>query len=291
MSIVDRYIDGYPGTKQPTVLVTASWTPTSAESWPKIVSQLKKYADGLTNNPTWRHVDIAVEMLAPELIMQKYLAPVVGNERLSKDWPYISRMVLSLLEFFTQTKSRTMNISLFHLGYSPAADKNPITVYISVDYECLEESWPPVLRRIQDELNKGPHKLVAFIEHGEANSLNLLPASKHSSWTDVVASPLETQAAIPSIDADWSRPVGQHLRRGNIQPARRHTGLLSRNRARRSRVEEAWPNQLSRCAPSVRRIPGQGCPNVGEPGRNERQGSTDARILPRQVRQRGLWAR
>jgi hypothetical protein len=38
------------------------------------------------------------------------------------------------------------SISLFRLGFSLVLDENPITVYVSVDYDCPESTWPPMTR-------------------------------------------------------------------------------------------------------------------------------------------------
>ncbi|KAM4066597.1 hypothetical protein HRG_000678 [Hirsutella rhossiliensis] len=230
VSVVDRYVEGYPDTKQPTVLVTALWTPTSLESWPKIVTQLKQFVDRLTNNPTWRHVDIAVEMLAAELCAVKYLAPVVGNERLSQDWPQISDRVTSLLESIPEAQNRATSISLFHFGYALPADTNPITVYISVSYDCLEDSWPMILGRIQDELDKWPHKLVAFIEHGdgpEPFAFQLLPPKKNSPWRKGAGNHFRVEQSYPKtaqVGADLS--VSTYLQRDDGETCHPPTGTL-----------------------------------------------------------------
>lgn len=104
-------------------------------------------------------VDIAVEMMAEELYFQKYLAPVIGNEKLEQHWPQISRKVTSLLQSIPATRSHTTNTSLFHLGYSLAADANPIRfIYRSATSAfkvagrwCLAEfrtSWTNRLTRL-----------------------------------------------------------------------------------------------------------------------------------------------
>ncbi|KAF4511709.1 hypothetical protein G6O67_003481 [Ophiocordyceps sinensis] len=170
-NLVMRSVPGEAWTGQPTLYIVAPWTDDSPQQWQKVVSTLKKYVDSLTNNPTWRHVDIAVEMVAAELVMPKYTAPVVGNQTLEEDWSAIGQMVLSTMESYTLTKSCTTSISLFHLGYDEVAHLNPVTVYISVGHSCSEDVWPLVLDTIQERLNKTPHNLTAYIEYNEFKDL------------------------------------------------------------------------------------------------------------------------
>lgn len=187
VEIVDRFVLGYPDTQHPTVLITAPWTHQSHQSWPKIVMHLKKFADSLLKDPSWRHVDMAVEMLAVELCAEKYISPVVGNKKLEEDWPQISNRVLSILDSSPLTRHRTTGISLFRLGYNSSVDLNPVTVYVTVDYECFENNWPPALAAIQAELDTWSHDLVVFVEHGEPElfGVQLLSPKKDYKWRRV----------------------------------------------------------------------------------------------------------
>lgn len=180
-NIISRSVPGQPWTAQPTLFIVAPWTRDSPQQWQKVVATLKRFVDSLTNNPDWKHVSIAVEMVGAEMVMQKYSAPVVGNHKLEQEWPAISDMVLSILESFSQTRSHTTSISLFHLGYKESAHLNPVTVYISVDYDCSEDAWPPVLGRIQQELDKAAYGLVAHIEYNEIEywAFPLLPPTNN----------------------------------------------------------------------------------------------------------------
>ncbi|KAK5651226.1 hypothetical protein OQA88_12690 [Cercophora sp. LCS_1] len=57
------------------------------------------------------------------------------------------------------------SIALFKLGFSRDFDKNPLTVYISVDYESEEGKWPAIVGEIQQLLNRYPHNLHLHLEH------------------------------------------------------------------------------------------------------------------------------
>lgn len=170
-TLLTRAVPGEEWTGQPTLYIIAPWTDDSPKQWKKVVSTIKKHVDSLTNNPTWAHVEITVEMVGLELVMPKYTAPVMGNQSLERDWPAISQTVLSAMDSCVHTKSCTTSISLFHLGYDEVAHLNPVTVYISVDYSCPEDAWPLVLDTIQEGLNKTPHNLTAYIEHNEFEHL------------------------------------------------------------------------------------------------------------------------
>ncbi|PHH77701.1 hypothetical protein CDD80_307 [Ophiocordyceps camponoti-rufipedis] len=58
------------------------------------------------------------------------------------------------------------SLALFRLGFNKSADRNPMTVYISVDYTCHEESWDPVIATIQQQLDATDYGLRVHMEHG-----------------------------------------------------------------------------------------------------------------------------
>ncbi|KAK0702350.1 hypothetical protein B0H67DRAFT_650387 [Lasiosphaeris hirsuta] len=75
-----------------------------------------------------------------------------------------------------------LSLNLIRLGFDPDHD-NPNTVYISVDYQCLETKWAPVLEDIRRYLQQGRFKYVdlrVHMEHGvvEPSAFRLLPSTK-----------------------------------------------------------------------------------------------------------------
>ncbi|KJZ77855.1 hypothetical protein HIM_02492 [Hirsutella minnesotensis 3608] len=164
----------------PTLVVTAPWTDDAYETWPKVVSDLKKFVDSLTNNATWRHVNIAVEMIATELRRPKYSTPVARNPALKAAWPGIRDTTYRILQASWQMESHVNVIGLFHLGLNKTAHLNPITVYIAVDYECSENLFEHVRQIIQRELDKSGHGLRAHIEHNEPVDFGFEPLPPHT---------------------------------------------------------------------------------------------------------------
>jgi hypothetical protein len=88
-------------------------------------------------------VKVGVEIIAHQLTIGKRIAPVLNKPDLERDWPSILDSVYRILESFNQARSRITSISLFCLGFSLVLEENPITVYVSVDYDCPESTWPP----------------------------------------------------------------------------------------------------------------------------------------------------
>ncbi|PHH77700.1 hypothetical protein CDD80_306 [Ophiocordyceps camponoti-rufipedis] len=161
-------VSGYASTFKPTISIIAPWKDDSRNVWPRAVSDIKKYIDSLTNNPSynWRHLDFAVEMVGAELVKPKYMAAIFGNQTLDNDWPDIQARVQSTLkDDFPQFESNMTCLALFRLGYVKPPELNPMTVYISVDYDCLADTWEPVIASIQQQLDATGHDLHLHIEH------------------------------------------------------------------------------------------------------------------------------
>jgi len=154
-----------------TILIVARWNESSPPIWEKIVRGCKKFADASTRSEDLQ-VTVNVEMVAEELTLSKYISPVPSNELtdgLARDWPVITAKALDILDAYPATESRVTSISLFKLGFSRDFDKNPLTVYISVDYESEESKWPPVVGEIQQLLHRYPHNLHLHLEHNTSS--------------------------------------------------------------------------------------------------------------------------
>ncbi|PHH66869.1 hypothetical protein CDD81_5221 [Ophiocordyceps australis] len=149
VEIYARQILEEPWTAQPTLFIVAPWKDDAPKTWEKIVVSLKKFVDSLLIGSAWQDIDMAVEMVAVELALREYSAPVVGNQELEEDWLAIERMTLSTLGPFPQTQGCMTSIGLFDLSYNEIAVPNPIAVYISMDYDCPEDTWPPIFAEIR----------------------------------------------------------------------------------------------------------------------------------------------
>jgi len=169
IDFVTRSVLGLPHTAKPTLTIVAPWEESKKHSWEAVVSAVKSYIDNRLADSTFDDhpgpIDVCVEMMAPELTRRKFLGPVEDNANLESDWPAIQDKVYSILESFSQTRGCMTSIGLFRLGFSPNPDNNPITVYVSLDYDADEVSWPPVVREIQAYLDGLEHGLVVHMEH------------------------------------------------------------------------------------------------------------------------------
>ncbi|KAK0707774.1 hypothetical protein B0H67DRAFT_495703, partial [Lasiosphaeris hirsuta] len=173
VELVSRYIPGsMPNEGRPTLFIMAKWSESSPQIWEKIVKKTKKFVDSLTCGGYLEDVGIGVEMIAKELTLAKCITPIPASEftdALCRDWQHITEKVLDILDIYPSTKSRVTSIALFKLGFSTNYNTNPLTVYISVDYESEENKWPPVIGKIQQLLNHYPHNLHVHMEHNTSD--------------------------------------------------------------------------------------------------------------------------
>ncbi|KAK4234410.1 hypothetical protein C8A03DRAFT_37827 [Achaetomium macrosporum] len=144
---------------QPAILFVARWLDESCSiTWGRAVTRVKKFVDSKRlASKRLAQLDIAVEMIAEELTLPKYMSPVPAQllaRGLDTDWAHIKDKVARIMESHPGTKGHTTAICLFKLGFSTNDDRNPNTVYISVDYECHESTWPPVIGEIQQYLQR-----------------------------------------------------------------------------------------------------------------------------------------
>lgn len=169
------------GDGQPTIVVVAAWDEkTSPPVWERAVKQAKRFVDAtvLASSPELRHLDVAVEMLAEELTREQYVSCISNNEgtdSLVRGWDIIRDDVGRTLESFPQTQGRVTSISLFNFGPLEDVERNPPTVYISVDYESDETQWPPITSEIQRGLDTYGYNLRVHIEHGGPESYAPFP--------------------------------------------------------------------------------------------------------------------
>ncbi|KAG7292834.1 hypothetical protein NEMBOFW57_002879 [Staphylotrichum longicolle] len=168
-SLVFRSVQGDSSQGQPTILVVADWDETSPPTWERAVKRSKRLVDAtVLESKQLRAMDIAVEFIAKELTLGKYISAIPPQEfskSLAEAWGEIKYHVSDILDRHPQTKERVTSVSLFKLGFSDDVDKNPLTLYISLDYESEETKWPPVVEEIEKCLDQYPYDLRVHLEH------------------------------------------------------------------------------------------------------------------------------
>ncbi|KAK4152571.1 hypothetical protein C8A00DRAFT_44382 [Chaetomidium leptoderma] len=173
----------------PTVLIVARWEEGCAAAWERAVRGLKKFVDSRRlKSDKLGHLDIAVEIIAEELTLRKYVSVVPAKllaQGLEKDWAFIKDKVFQILESHSGTKGLMTAINLFRLGFSPCDDENANTVYISVDYESDEAKWPPVVAEIQQYLEQ--YNRHSEVKRNQRQHLynNMMPKTPYKTAVDL----------------------------------------------------------------------------------------------------------
>jgi hypothetical protein len=154
-----------------TVLTVARWQENSAIDWEKAVKEAKRFVNAtVCGSRELQHIAVAVEIIAKELTLPTYVSPIPAEEctpELVIDWNHIKTQVHRILNYHKATEGRATTVCLFKYGFSKDLAQNPPTVYIAVDYESEEARWPPIIRELQEYLDRyHEHKLRVHIEHG-----------------------------------------------------------------------------------------------------------------------------
>lgn len=213
---VNRCIRGEKCTGELTLHINAQWTEQSPTIWVNIVRELKSWIDDRLHETGYdkEGVTAAVEMIDPEVDSHKQVAPVLNRPDLERDWPGILDSVHKILESFDQTRSHMTSISLFHFGSSWVPEWDPITVYVSVDYECPESTWPPVIQAIRKYIKDTMYRLHIHMEHNLPQdwTFPLLPSTLND-----VESDSEEKRLRNSIRGDYQATVNMGA---EISPSR-----------------------------------------------------------------------
>lgn len=155
---------------RPTIFIVARWEDGYSDFWEAVVRKVKKLVDSkrLTSEKLG-DIDIAVEMIAEELTLKKYMSAIpeeILAGGLERDCPGIKSRVIEILDSHSATKGMG-EITLCKLGFSPQDSENPDTVYVSIDYESDESKWPPIMEEIKQYLKEVDYaQLHVQFEHG-----------------------------------------------------------------------------------------------------------------------------
>lgn len=179
IELVSRMYPQEPNDPRTTLLIVTKWTSNALETWPNIVSELKRYVNyRVSLIDELKDVEIDVEMVAPELVMDKYIAPIPNDANFAKiaaDWPAIRTGVVKILGYYDSTKNYITAVALFSLGYK--LSNNPRTVFISVSYDSNSTTWPPIVKQLQDFVDEYKYGLEIHMEHNQVTqfAFTLLP--------------------------------------------------------------------------------------------------------------------
>ncbi|KAJ4037361.1 hypothetical protein NW756_005634 [Fusarium oxysporum] len=157
-----------PETARPTILVITPWIFGKEEEAHRIkaVEQIVKVSTKLIREAGDNDTQLHVEIIAPELSTCIYFSPVRDEPQLFKQWDHIRPLVNRRLDAHSSTRGRMTLIALLRYGLKFNTSKNPITIYISVNYDSEEEHWQSVIDDIQSNLSKfGYPALPVHIEH------------------------------------------------------------------------------------------------------------------------------
>ncbi|KAF5620778.1 hypothetical protein F52700_11104 [Fusarium sp. NRRL 52700] len=157
-----------PETAQPTILVITPWVFGKEEESLRIkaVEHIAKMSTSLIRNDGDNETQVHVEIIAPELSNPVYFDPVRDEPQLFQQWDNLRSMVNRRLNAHLSTRGRMTLIALLRYGLNRYSSSNPITIYISVNYDSEEEQWQSIIDDIQSNMVKfGYPELPVHIEH------------------------------------------------------------------------------------------------------------------------------
>ncbi|KAH6958241.1 hypothetical protein DER45DRAFT_214387 [Fusarium avenaceum] len=178
IELVNQQMVGAPETSVPTVMISAPWCAEKKASWEKAVNDIAVWLHKLSVQLNFKHGQIHIDMIAPELTTTVYYGPVSDDTDTYDSWDQVRDIVYQRLENFQATKERMTAICLFHYGHNKHIEANPVTVYISVDYKSDETQWPGIITDIERNIHSyGWTDVQLHIEHnmGMHHLFPLLP--------------------------------------------------------------------------------------------------------------------
>ncbi|KAF5590811.1 uncharacterized protein FSUBG_10675 [Fusarium subglutinans] len=156
-----------PETARPTILVITPWVFGKEEESLRVaaVEYITRMSTRLIREAGDNETQLHVEIIAPELSTRIYFDPVRNEPQLFQQWDNLRSMVNRRLNAHLSTRGRMTLIALLRYGLKPYSN-NPITIYISVNYDSEEEHWQSVIDDIQSNMVKfGYPELPVHIEH------------------------------------------------------------------------------------------------------------------------------
>jgi len=200
---------------QVTVLVASDWEESSRIIWEEGVKQAKKFVDAtVLAYSELKGVNIAVEIIAIELQVWSHIRAIpktLSSPTLVTDWDVIRHKVDEILESHPATRNKFSNISLVRLGWwsGEYAERNPLTIHISLDYDSDETQWEPISEEIrQFTVQVSQHKFEVHMEHS---------SSDHYPGPQPLGKTTSHETGI-SEHAGFCRSIDRPYTKANLQP-------------------------------------------------------------------------
>jgi hypothetical protein len=134
--------------------------------WKKAVHDIAVWLHKLSIDLNFEHGQVHIEMIAPQLTKPVYIGMVRDDAYTSDSWDQVRALVHQRLENFQATKGHMTSMSLYRYGLLKQTDANPVTVYISVDYESDETQWLGIITDIERDIhNYGWTDVQVHMEH------------------------------------------------------------------------------------------------------------------------------
>ncbi|KAM0274004.1 hypothetical protein ACHAPA_000952 [Fusarium lateritium] len=168
-----------PETAEPTVLIVFNSFPADHDKVDAAVKDIAKFAHDALDQVDKSAEPFHIEMIDIRLVEPIRCEPVQGRPDLLASWQQLKGLVRECLENNMGTKGHMTSINLFRYGLDEdgldeISSNNPITIFITVDFDSLEFMWPAVIDDIEQQLAK--HHFPALYIHMEHNiSYHLAP--------------------------------------------------------------------------------------------------------------------
>jgi hypothetical protein len=127
--------------------MTASWSPEKNDSFvhaaQEMLDYLLDFGRALPNA-----IEIEGELIAAELCQTRYYGSA-KQPTLSKQWDRMSDLIFMRLQALETTRNHLTCLALQKYGLDPVIDKNPRTIYISMDHGSRETDWHDVIAAVK----------------------------------------------------------------------------------------------------------------------------------------------
>lgn len=166
LRLVNQYRMGASNTSVPTLIISAPWSKEKQTMWKKAVHDIAVWLHKLSIDLKFEHGQIHIEMIAPQLTETVHIGIVRDDAYTADSWDHVRALVHERLENFEATKGHMTSMSLFRYGLLKETDANPVTVFISVDYESDETQWLGIITDIERNIHSyGWTDVQVHMEH------------------------------------------------------------------------------------------------------------------------------
>ncbi|KIL88347.1 hypothetical protein FAVG1_08426 [Fusarium avenaceum] len=167
VDIGNRETQDCPETAEPTIFVVFDTYPKDHDAVVAAVKDVASFARHELSQVDSSAPSFHIEMIDRRLVARVFCDVVENQPDLLQSWDQIKGLVYQRLESHVGTKGHMTSISLYRYGMSWAETKNPITIFITVDFDSPELKWPEVIDDIEKQLVS--HSFPALYIHIEHN--------------------------------------------------------------------------------------------------------------------------